>query len=286
MGLRRHLSLGEIVDQVVLSKRFFDDKDEAGKRITNIVFMGMGEPLHNTENVIQATNILTSNKGLGLSHNKVTVSTSGLVPEIVRFFKESPANLAVSLNATTDEIRDWIMPINKKYNLASLLGTLKTVIPRRDDGKALKKIFFEYVLLKGVNDTMDDAKRIVKLTSGIPCKVMSPKAYRLTHVGSSVARSFIPNSLGKRFASDSRNSLRVEIRLTSLASTRTLVRSSSHLPPRPWKCSVATWRPKGSELPLEQAEGTTRWPRVGSWENLVTNRVLRGPRFLRCLRGR
>uniref|UniRef100_A0A7S3ABJ7 Radical SAM core domain-containing protein n=1 Tax=Rhodosorus marinus TaxID=101924 RepID=A0A7S3ABJ7_9RHOD len=140
MGLRRHLSLGEIVDQVVLSKRFFDDKDEAGKRITNIVFMGMGEPLHNTENVIQATNILTSNKGLGLSHNKVTVSTSGLVPEIVRFFKESPANLAVSLNATTDEIRDWIMPINKKYNLASLLGTLKTVIPRRDDGKALKKV--------------------------------------------------------------------------------------------------------------------------------------------------
>ncbi|KAJ8901554.1 hypothetical protein NDN08_003763 [Rhodosorus marinus] len=171
MGLRRHLSLGEIVDQVVLSKRFFDDKDETGKRITNIVFMGMGEPLHNTENVIQATNILTSNKGLGLSHNKVTVSTSGLVPEIVRFFKESPANLAVSLNATTDEIRDWIMPINKKYDLASLLGTLKTVVPRREDGKALKKIFFEYVLLKGVNDTMDDAKRIVKLTSGIPCKV-------------------------------------------------------------------------------------------------------------------
>jgi len=171
MGLRRHLTKGEIVDQVVLTKRFFDDRNQLGRRVTNVVFMGMGEPLHNIDNVIPAADILISDKGLSLSHNKVTVSTSGLVPEIRKFLKHSKANLAVSLNATTDEVRSWIMPINRKYDLAELMRALKESLPRREDGKALKKIFFEYVMLKGINDSPDDAKRIAKLTAGIPCKV-------------------------------------------------------------------------------------------------------------------
>ncbi|KAK1858792.1 hypothetical protein I4F81_001392 [Pyropia yezoensis] len=167
MGLRRHLTVGEIVDQVVQTRRHF----EAEAHISNVVFMGMGEPLHNIHAVLPAVETLLHADGLNMSHNKVTVSTSGLVPEIRRFARESKANLAVSLNASTDEVRSWIMPINRKYPLASLMGVLRDEFPRGSAGRTQAKVFFEYVMLRGVNDSLDDARRILRLTAGVPCKV-------------------------------------------------------------------------------------------------------------------
>lgn len=198
MGLRANLSTAEIVDQVVQARRYFetsdggnddrddddsgsggdDDVDDDGRRhhgggnggrISNVVFMGMGEPLHNCEHVLRAVRVLLDPHGLAFSHNKVTVSTSGLVPQIKRFVRECHATLAVSLNATTDETRNWIMPINRKYPLETLMHTLADAFPRPD--RRQDKVFFEYVMLAGVNDSMDDARRILQLTAHVPCKV-------------------------------------------------------------------------------------------------------------------
>ena len=166
MGLHKHLSTAEIVDQVVQAQRLVGAE---GERISNVVFMGMGEPLHNPENVIKATKILLHKDGINLSRNKVTVSTSGLVPAIRQYCRESEAMLAVSLNATTDDIRDWIMPVNRKHDIEELMQTLRDEFPRGTGGQ--DKVFFEYVMLKGVNDSIDDAKRLLRLTAGVPCKV-------------------------------------------------------------------------------------------------------------------
>ncbi|KAI3912114.1 hypothetical protein MKW98_027955 [Papaver atlanticum] len=164
MGLMRNLTAAEIVEQAVFARRLLSS--EIGS-ITNVVFMGMGEPLHNIDNVLKAASIMVDVQGLQFSPNKVTVSTSGLVPQLRRFLHESNCALAVSLNATTDEVRNWIMPINRKYNLALLLGTLREELRT----KHKYKVLFEYVMLAGVNDSMDDAKRLVDLVQGIPCKV-------------------------------------------------------------------------------------------------------------------
>ncbi|XP_072969050.1 uncharacterized protein [Typha angustifolia] len=164
MGLRKHLSTAEIVEQAVFARRLFSS--EFGS-ISNVVFMGMGEPLHNIDNVIRAAAIMVDEQGLQFSPRKVTVSTSGLVPQLKRFLRESNCALAVSLNATTDEVRNWIMPINRKYNLSLLLETLREELRL----KHKYKVFFEYVMLAGVNDSIDDAKRLIKLTQGIPCKI-------------------------------------------------------------------------------------------------------------------
>ncbi|XP_051225128.1 uncharacterized protein [Lolium perenne] len=164
MGLRKHLSTAEIVEQAVFARRLFSD--EFGS-ITNVVFMGMGEPLHNVDNVIKASSIMVDEQGLQFSPRKVTVSTSGLVPQIKRFLHESNCDLAVSLNATTDEVRNWIMPINRKYNLNLLLGTLREELRLRPKSIVL----FEYVMLAGVNDSVDDAKRLTELVHDIPCKI-------------------------------------------------------------------------------------------------------------------
>lgn len=164
MGLKRNLSAAEIVEQAVFAMRLVSHDVGA---ITNVVFMGMGEPLQNIENVIQATDILVDEQGLQFSPRKVTISTSGLVPQLKRFLKESNCALAVSLNATTDEVRNWIMPINRKYNLALLLGTLREEIQSKHNYKVL----FEYVMLAGVNDSIEDARRLADLVRGIPCKI-------------------------------------------------------------------------------------------------------------------
>ncbi|CAM6128826.1 unnamed protein product [Calypogeia fissa] len=164
MGLKRNLSTAEIVEQVVVACRIFSTDLGA---ITNVVFMGMGEPLHNADNVIRAANIMIDSHGLHLSHNKVTISTSGLVPQIQQFYKQSICALAVSLNATTDEVRNWIMPINRKYNLNLLLKTLREESCLRPG----RSVFFEYVMLAGVNDSIEDAHRLVKLVEGISCKI-------------------------------------------------------------------------------------------------------------------
>ncbi|KAJ1689660.1 hypothetical protein LUZ63_013815 [Rhynchospora breviuscula] len=164
MGLRKHLSTAEIVEQAIHARRLFTS--EFGS-ITNVVFMGMGEPLHNIDNVIKAAAIMVDDKGLHFSPRKVTISTSGLVPQLKRFLRESNCALAVSLNATTDEVRNWIMPVNRKYNLSVLLQTLREEL----QFKHRHKVLFEYVMLVGVNDSLDDAKRLIQLVQGIPCKI-------------------------------------------------------------------------------------------------------------------
>ncbi|GJY29338.1 ribosomal RNA large subunit methyltransferase [Tanacetum coccineum] len=164
MGLKRNLTSAEIVEQAVFARRLFTS--EVGP-IRNVVLMGMGEPLQNVDNVIKAADIMVDEQGLHFSPNKVTISTSGLVPQIKRFLRESKCALAVSLNATTDEVRNWIMPINRKYNLKILLETLREELR----SKHKYSVLFEYVLLAGVNDSIDDAKRIINLVKGIPCKI-------------------------------------------------------------------------------------------------------------------
>jgi 23S rRNA (adenine2503-C2)-methyltransferase len=162
MGLSANLTTAEIVDQVVQARRMFD----AEQRVSNVVFMGMGEPLHNPDNIIPATEILIDRGGLDFSRRKVTVSTAGLVPAIRRFGVESKARIAVSLNATTDEVRDWLMPINRKHPLAELMLALRELPMNKGE-----RITFEYVLLADINDSEADARRIVKLVNGIPCKI-------------------------------------------------------------------------------------------------------------------
>mmetsp|Transcript_34146 Transcript_34146/g.133671 ORF Transcript_34146/g.133671 Transcript_34146/m.133671 type:complete len:399 (-) Transcript_34146:1503-2699(-) len=165
MGFLRNLTLSEILDQAILAKRHFDTDQ---RKISNIVFMGMGEPFKNMDHVIRACNILTSKGGLNMSHKKVTVSTSGVASQIPRFFRECRANLAVSLNATTDEVRNWIMPINRKYPLGVLMKALEDAA---SSGENKKLVTFEYVLLAGVNDADEDATRIARLIKKIPSKV-------------------------------------------------------------------------------------------------------------------
>ena len=166
LGLRRNLDPGEIVDQVYLARRLLAAA-EPDRRITNIVYMGMGEPLHNYDNVLSSLRILTEDKGAGLGQRRITVSTSGLVPKLERLGAEDVRpNLAVSLNAPNDEIRDRIMPINRKWNIAKLLGALKAYpLEQR------RRITFEYVLLAGVNDSLADAAQLARLLRGIKCKV-------------------------------------------------------------------------------------------------------------------
>lgn len=187
MGLKRNLTAAEIVEQVVYARRHFTN--EVGP-LTNVVFMGMGEPLHNFDNVLKAAEIMVDCHGLHFSPRKVTVSTSGLVPQIRRFIRESPCVLAVSLNATTDEVRNWIMPINRKYNLDMLLTVLREEIGQRRKFKVL----FEYVMLAGINDSLDDAKRLVNLVEGIPCKI------NLISFNPHQGSSFIPSTLEQMLA--------------------------------------------------------------------------------------
>ncbi len=161
LGFSRHLSAGEIVEQVYWASAI------AGRRPTNIVFMGMGEPLHNLANVTRAFQILLHPWGAGFSPRRITVSTSGLVSGIEELGKLDPApNLAISLNATTDETRTALMPVNKRWNIAALLDAA-----RRFPLAHNKKVTFEYVLLAGVNDSDADAERLGRLLRGIPSMV-------------------------------------------------------------------------------------------------------------------
>ncbi|MCS6913318.1 MAG: 23S rRNA (adenine(2503)-C(2))-methyltransferase RlmN [Myxococcales bacterium] len=174
LGFGRHLRVGEIVGQVYVAERLLSrlppedpTRRAGGRRVTNVVFMGMGEPLHNYENLVQSLRLLLDPRGRNLSRRRVTVSTAGLVPGIERLAAEGLGmNLAVSLNATTDEQRDRLMPINRKYNLATLLGAL-----RRYPLERRQRITIEYVLLAGVNDSLEDAERLPQLLRGIPCKI-------------------------------------------------------------------------------------------------------------------
>ena len=163
MGLKRNLSTAEIVDQVVHARRMMT---EDHGRIGNIVFMGMGEPLHNVDNVIQSIHILLDENGLNFSRRKVTVSTSGLVPAIRTLGEETNVQLAISLNATTDETRSQIMPVNDRWNIEELMDAL-----REFPLSSRERITFEYVLIKDVNDSLEDAQRLIELTRDIPSKI-------------------------------------------------------------------------------------------------------------------
>jgi 23S rRNA (adenine2503-C2)-methyltransferase len=159
--LKRRLRTDEIVGQFMQ----VSDNMEEGQRLTNIVFMGMGEPLDNPEAVFKAIEILHSPWGRNFSRRKVTVSTSGLIP-MIPLVAKNRVRLAVSLNGTTDEIRSSIMPINKMYPIADLLQACRDYYKQTKD-----KITFEYVLLKGVTDSLEDARRLYRITKDVPCKI-------------------------------------------------------------------------------------------------------------------
>jgi 23S rRNA (adenine2503-C2)-methyltransferase len=163
-GLKRHLGPEEIVGQVLVGRARLDPDE----RLRNVVFMGMGEPLHNYEATARALRLLTHREGIGLSARRVTVSTSGLVPEIARLGAEFCGNigLAISLHAADDETRSRLMPINKRYPLAALMAALRAYpLPRR------RRITIEYTLVAGRNDTAAEAKKVARLLRGIPVKV-------------------------------------------------------------------------------------------------------------------
>ncbi|NOK11078.1 23S rRNA (adenine(2503)-C(2))-methyltransferase RlmN [Corallococcus exercitus] len=168
LGLKRNLTPGEIVAQVHAVNREVRRNEglETLRPLTNLVFMGMGEPLHNFENLKTALSILQSEEGPNFSHRHITVSTVGLVPMIERFGQETDVKLAISLNASTDEQRSQTMPVNRKWNIAALLDACRK-FPLRQG----RRITFEYVLLKGFNDTDEDAHRLRELLRDIPAKV-------------------------------------------------------------------------------------------------------------------
>ena len=162
MGLRRNLTAVEILGQVLAARR-----ELAGaESLTNYVFMGMGEPLANYPRLSRALETMTSEWGMGIAPRRITVSTVGLVPAMGRLLKEFPVNLAVSLHATADELRDRIAPINQRYPLATLLEACRELpIPHR------RRISFEYVMLDGVNDSADEARRLARLLAPLRGKV-------------------------------------------------------------------------------------------------------------------
>jgi 23S rRNA (adenine2503-C2)-methyltransferase len=167
--LVRNLSAGEIVGQVMLARDELGDwsAPPEGRRITNIVMMGMGEPLYNYDNVAGAVRLMMDGDGIAISKRKITLSTSGVVPEMARCGEELGVNLAVSLHAVTDDVRTAIMPINKKYPLAELIAACRAY-PGVNNAR---RITFEYVMLKDINDSEADAHGLVRLLRGIPAKV-------------------------------------------------------------------------------------------------------------------
>jgi 23S rRNA (adenine2503-C2)-methyltransferase len=171
LGLVRNLSAAEIVDQLCRMRELLPER-----RITNVVFMGMGEPLLNLDAVVEAIRTLQHPKGFAMAPRRVTVSTSGVVTRIADLLEAVPVNLAVSLHATTDAVRDVLVPLNKRFPLAVLLDALKKIpqLSRRHP------VFVEYTLMEGVNDSVEDARRLVALLRGLPAKVnlipMNPHA--------------------------------------------------------------------------------------------------------------
>jgi len=171
--LVRNLTAGEIVGQVMMARDDLEEwpipgapKDET-RLLSNIVLMGMGEPLYNFENVRDAMKIAMDAEGIQLSRRRITLSTSGVVPEIARTAQEIGCQLAISFHATTDEVRDKLVPINKRWNIETLLDALRTY-PKVSNSE---RITFEYVMLHGVNDSDDDARRLIELIDGIPAKI-------------------------------------------------------------------------------------------------------------------
>jgi 23S rRNA (adenine2503-C2)-methyltransferase len=170
--LVRNLTASEIVGQIMVARDrlndWIDRETPNGNRlVTNVVMMGMGEPLYNFEAVRDALLIVADNEGIGISRRRITLSTSGVVPNIVRTGEEIGVMLAISLHAVRDELRNELVPLNRKYPIAELLQACRDY----PGASNARRITFEYVMLKGVNDSLDDAKLLVKLLKGIPAKI-------------------------------------------------------------------------------------------------------------------
>ena len=161
MGFKKNLNAGEIIDQIILVQ------SQINTPITNIVFMGMGEPFLNYQNVLKAADLINHQNGLNFSYKRITISTSGILPKIKTFINDKiKYNLAVSLNATLDSVRDKLMPINKKWPIQSLIGIASEYNQIHKSG-----LTFEYVLIDSVNDSADDAARLAKLFRNSGCKI-------------------------------------------------------------------------------------------------------------------
>lgn len=164
MGFWRNLTAGEIVEQVLVVRR---ELRERGEDVTNIVMMGMGEPLLNYDSVLKAVRIMQSELGMAFGPRRITISTAGLVPGIARLANEGlRLGLAISLNATRDSVRDELMPVNRKYPIAELIEAARDFYE-----KVGRRITFEYVLIENVTDSPDDAERLAKITRKVPSKV-------------------------------------------------------------------------------------------------------------------
>jgi 23S rRNA (adenine2503-C2)-methyltransferase len=161
LGLQRNLTSGEILSQILLANRYLDNR-----KVTNVVFMGMGEPLDNYHEVLKACRLMVDPKAFGLSMHRVTVSTSGLVPYIEQLGRDLPVRLAISLHQANDEKRSAMMPINKRYPLSELKKALMSYPAPKRLG-----ITFEYVMIEGKNDHLEDAKKLVSFLSGLKAKV-------------------------------------------------------------------------------------------------------------------
>jgi len=164
LGLLKNLTSGEIVEQVIYHARQLRTK---GQSITNIVFMGMGEPFNNYESLLSSINILKDGRGLKIGSRRITVSTIGIIPYILRFAEKEPqVNLAISLHAPNDALRSFLVPINKRYPITELISECHAYIQ-----KTHRRISFEYVLIDGINDSMEDARQLSMLLKGLLCHI-------------------------------------------------------------------------------------------------------------------
>lgn len=170
MGFTRNLTPAEIVNQICAARDYLLSEPKAERigpeRVTNVVYMGMGEPLNNLDNVLASLSIITEQKGLDLTPRRITVSTCGIVPKLRELGEKSPVNLAISLHAVDDATRRQLMPINDRYSIDDLLMACRDFpMPKR------KRIMFEYILLKGINDSNHDARELARKLKDIPCKI-------------------------------------------------------------------------------------------------------------------
>jgi 23S rRNA (adenine2503-C2)-methyltransferase len=166
-GFNRNLSAAEIIGQVWVAAKFLGNVPHRQRKLTNVVMMGMGEPLLNFDNVVRAMSVMRDDLGYGLANKRVTLSTAGLVPMIDRLAVESDVSLAVSLHAPTDELRTELVPLNKKYPIDELLAACA----RYAQAKPRSSITFEYTMMKGINDQPEHARRLIKLMRRLPSKV-------------------------------------------------------------------------------------------------------------------
>ena len=167
--LVRNLTAAEIVGQVMIARDALGEWPTAleNRAISNVVFMGMGEPLYNLDEVAAAIDVISDGDGLSISRRRITVSTAGVAPKIKELGERTGAMLAISLHATNDALRDALVPLNKKYDLETLFEAIRTY-PSLGNAK---RVTFEYVMLKGVNDSLAEARALVKLLKGVPAKI-------------------------------------------------------------------------------------------------------------------